>query len=168
MQEYADPDLYLQQRFRLAIAMAAEEFWLLLSSIARKLGLHILGSRSVSEALGQISAALERVDDNAVLPITFEDLLAIEEQIVSYVSAKAQEKGMDVESLGFLTPLAKLYYTEFRGIEPEDLDVVSTDSVLEDEAFEKFLASALGTKLRAKQLRTYLSYAIELVDKVES
>ncbi len=148
--------------------MATEEFWLLLNSIAKKLGLQILGLESVSEALGRISAALEKVDDDTVLPITFEDLLAIEEQIVSYVSTKAQEKGVGMESLGFLTPLAKLYYTEFRGIEPENLDEVSMDSVTEDEAFERFLVGALGVKLRAKQLKTYLSYAIELVDKIES
>ncbi len=148
--------------------MAAEEFWPLLNSIARKLGLHILDLGSVSKALGQISAALEKVDNDAMLPVTFEDLLAVEEQIVSYVSEKAQEKGVNIESLGFLTPLAKLYYTEFRGIEPENLDAVSMDNILEDEAFEKFLVSALGTKLRAKHLKTYLSYAIELVDKVES
>jgi len=129
----------------------------ILNSISRKIGFLLPPMDSVEQAIEFVLKKLEEFDDEIILPTTIEDLLAIEENVLSAVLEAIETIGEP--PINTLTPLARLYYTEYRGVSIEEASKMMNEH--EDILFEQFLRLNMGKRLTVKQLRNYLKYVLQ-------
>lgn len=93
--------------------------------------------------------------------VTLEDLMLLEDCVVSSIEALESEGPLSFEQL---TPLARLYYTEFRGISPEEYNARRDELGGEEEdlRFAEF-ARRLGRRLSAGVVKRYLEHMLDTV-----
>jgi len=134
--------------------------------IASRCGLRI--TRSAEDPLSLAKLILEelsRYDDDTPTGVTLEDVLLLEDCVVSSIEVpeEAKERPLRFEEL---TPLARFYYTYIRGITPEEYDRRREElsSEEEDERFAEF-AYRLGRRFTAGMLRSYLSHLIDTIER---
>ncbi len=130
---------------------------------ARSFGVHIENYKDVLKVLNSLIERLSQLEDYET-KVSIEDLLAFEECLIESLNIpqKEEEKPLRFE---LLTPLAKLYYVEFRGVLPEEynrnLELYSSEN--EELLFENFINSNLSRRLKAYQLKRYLEYVKEAI-----
>lgn len=137
-----------------------------LLSMARKIGIEVSRYRTFRDMLLKMIQYLERLEVDKELPITLEDILAFEEHLVDYVVTKLRNQKENSNIAEMLTPLARLYKDIFS--KPTTVIDETAREFDEDKEFEHFITRSLGLRLRVSQLKTYLNYVIDLIDRVEN